>query len=123
MATLLLVEDEASIRELLFEFLVGCGHNVVAVGHGREALAWMDRAPGGPDAVLTDIAMPEMDGLELITTLRGRNPGLPVIAMSGSTAGGYLTLAQRLGARAVLAKPFRFQDLERRLEDLLVPVA
>lgn len=119
MATLLVVEDEASIRELLAEFLVGCGHRVVAVDHGREALAWLRCADEQPEAVLTDIAMPEMDGLELIAALRGLCPQVPVIAMSGSTTGGYLALARRLGAQAVLAKPFRFQELERLLEEAL----
>lgn len=119
MATLLLVEDEPSIRELLAEFLEGCGHRAVAVDHGREALSWLRGAGELPDAILTDIAMPEMDGLELLAALKGLCPQVPVIAMSGSTTGGYLALARRLGAQAVLAKPFRFQELERLLEEAL----
>lgn len=119
MATLLLVDDEVSIRELLGEFLVSRGHRVVAVGHGREALAWLRRSGEMPEVILTDIAMPEMDGLELIAALRDLLPRVPVIAMSGSTTGGYLDLACRLGAQAVLAKPFRFQELERLLGGVL----
>lgn len=119
MATLLLVEDEPSIRELLAEFLEGCGHRTVAVDHGREALAWLRRTDVWPDTILTDIAMPEMDGLELLAALKGLCPQVPVIAMSGSTTGGYLALARRLGAHAVLAKPFRFHELEGLLEEVL----
>lgn len=119
MGTLLLVEDEASIRELITEFLEGRGHRIIGMDHGREALAWLRSARALPDAILTDIAMPEMDGLELITALKGFCPQVPVMAMSGSTTGGYLALARRLGAQAVLAKPFRFQELERLLEEAL----
>lgn len=118
-ATLLLVDDEAAIRELLTEFLVGCGHRVVAVAHGREAISWLRRTGDLPDAVLTDITMPEMDGLELITALKGLCPHVPVIAMSGAVTGGYLPLARRLGACRVLAKPFRLHELEQRLEEVL----
>jgi len=119
MPTLLLVEDEAPIRNLLVEFLEERGHRVVAVPHGRQALQWLRQGEASCSGILTDITMPEMDGLELLAELRNHWPSLPVIAMTGYTDNGYLTLAQRMGAKAVLTKPFRLQDLDRILSDVL----
>jgi DNA-binding NtrC family response regulator len=64
--------------------------------------------------VLTDLVMPDKEGIELITDLRRMHPGLKIIAMSGggrNSPHAYLNLASRLGAASVLAKPFSFQEL------------
>lgn len=114
MPRLLLVEDEPHLQELYQQMLSACGWEWVGAWNGRVAL---ERLPGSEVvAVLTDIAMPEMDGLELITRLRAQYPGLPIIAMSGSSSGGYLSLADRLGAVRSLRKPFSLAELQGTLE-------
>ena len=75
-----------------------------------------------PDLVITDINMPDMDGIELIRALRGREPPLPVVVMSG---GGtfdkrlLLDSARMLGAVVALEKPFSLDELKRVVEDSL----
>lgn len=87
-ATILLVDDEADIREPLAELLVSAGYDVVAARNGIEALS---RARTRPiSAVVTDLAMPVMDGWSLIGELRGRPElaGVPIFVITASRAGG-----------------------------------
>jgi CheY-like chemotaxis protein len=101
-----LVEDDEPLREILRETLQRGGYTVVEADTGRSAVKKLrlDHA----DIVLTDVVMPDQDGLEFITMLRKEHPEIPIVAMSGGLARSslYLDLAKKLGARRVLAKPF-----------------
>lgn len=100
------------MRKMLSIMLTQRGHEVVEAGNGAEGLALQREQPA--DLVLTDIIMPERDGIEALMELRRRQPAVPVIAMSGGgrvSATDYLVMAQKLGASATLAKPFSQDEL------------
>ena len=74
--------------------------------------------------VLTDVLMPDKDGIEVISELRRDHPNLPIIAMSGGgrlPRDGYLTIARHLGAHAILQKPFTIDQLVSTVDRLLLP--
>jgi len=106
------VDDEPLIRHYLHEVLCNAGYAVICMETAREALEFC-RATA-PLAVLTDLVMPDQDGIEFIRSLRGAGVTAPIIAMSG---GGqvqpavYLDVAVRLGASAALQKPFSNEEL------------
>jgi CheY-like chemotaxis protein len=107
----LVVDDSEVIRTLVAMMLHTAGHTVVLAENGREALARLREHP--VEVVVTDMIMPEMDGLELIAALKTLRPELPVIAMSGGSdkSDSCLARARQLGARSALAKPFQVQQL------------
>lgn len=109
---ILLVEDEVLFAETIRQALVRFGHTVVLARDGREALKLYD--PGTFNVVLTDMIMPDMDGVELIMALSRANPAVKVIAMSGGGRNGpqiYLKVAERVGAVKTIVKPFTFDEL------------
>lgn len=112
MASILVIDDVIELRTTLELSLLDAGHAVTPVTNGREALEALTKQKF--DLVLTDVLMPQKDGLEVLMELRKSNPTLPVIVMTG---GGtlppayYLKLARDLGARAVLQKPFSNEQL------------
>ncbi len=111
-ASILLVEDERSLAEVLERTLESAGYHVTWAKDGKEALRVYDSKKF--DIVLTDLIMPEKDGLELIPELRRINPAIKIIAMSGGglgTPNSYLSVAQRFGAVQRLAKPFSSDEL------------
>lgn len=81
----LLVEDEALIAMAFQDALEAAGHRVTHVADGAEALAAIGTGGAPPfDALVTDLRMPRMDGLELVRSVRARYPGLPVVVVTGS---------------------------------------
>lgn len=120
-ATILVVEDDASFRRYLRELLEGEGYRVRLASGGEEALRLYQQLH--PDLLVTDIFMPDGDGIELINTIHITNRTLPIIALSGGsvtdTADLYLGFAVRLGANAVLHKPFAPSDLVKTVLALL----
>lgn len=118
MAHILIVEDERALAEALARYLRSQGHEVRKTASAREAA----RIAGDMDLVLTDINMPDMDGIELIIELREHCPEVPVIAMSG---GGLfdkrmlLDAAGTLGAVRLLEKPFGLDALEVAVMEVL----
>lgn len=117
---ILVAEDEAPIRELLQCVLEQAGYRVVAAADGRSALRLL--AQQRPDVILTDLCMPETDGMEFLLELRRRGTGVPVIAMSGgvnSNMAGMLHTAELLGARRTLAKPFALPALVQAVQEVL----
>lgn len=117
---ILLVEDDDALRLTLRRSLERAGYETVEAAHGREALARL--AEGPVDLVITDIVMPEMEGVELILQLRRSHPRLPVIAMSGGGRTGgdeYLKLARAGGAAKLLAKPFKPEQLLLAVREVL----
>lgn len=112
---ILVVEDEENMRELLRRMLDRSGFTVMTAGHGREALKLFRERP--VDVAITDLLMPEMDGFELIRTLRVQWPSLRIIALSGATV--RLEMARQLGAKAVLRKPITSTILLQTVEQVL----
>jgi CheY-like chemotaxis protein len=109
---ILLIEDDVQVRQMLGNVLARSGHTVTPAANGAIGLQlWREQ---GADLVLTDIQMPETDGIEVILQLRTYAPQLPVIAMSGGDRSGALDLlgdARLLGAVAMLKKPFSSEAL------------
>lgn len=124
MAKILVIDDDAHVRGTLRRVLQLDRHEVLDASNGKEALAILDRE--GCDLVVTDINMPEMDGIEVIVALAERTPGLPVIAISG---GGkvpsdiLLSNADLLGAVITLPKPFGLTEMRDAVERALAPRA
>jgi CheY-like chemotaxis protein len=106
MPRILIIDDDEDVRFMLRESLEGAGYHVQEAPNGAEALKLCRVAP--VDLVITDIFMPEKDGLEFIMELRCRNRLLPIIAISGGgeLVRGGLHIAPKLGATAILPKPF-----------------
>ena len=122
MASILLVEDDDGVRTVLHKALVAAGHEVEDAANGDLALAAYRRQPR--DLVITDLVMPEKDGLETITALRRLNPAAKIIAMSGGgrTLGLgqlYLDTAHSIGASRILAKPFTSAALLTAVSEVL----
>jgi CheY-like chemotaxis protein len=120
----LLVDDDKLLQSVLHRVLAHAGYDVILAGNGREALA--QYKVSRPDVVLTDIIMPEKEGLETIMELRRHHPTAKIIAMSGGglmDPGSYLAVARKLGVTATLAKPFGHQEMLGTLESLLSPAA
>lgn len=108
MAKILVVDDDAGVRGVLERILTRGGHQAVLASDGHEAIGLLASTPC--DMVITDINMPDMDGIELILTLEDISRGTPVIAISGGgliEAGSLLSDAQGLGAVGTITKPFR----------------
>lgn len=106
MARILLADDNADLLLLQYEALSDAGHCVTTASSGSETLKKFRQ--GAFDLVITDIVMPDGDGLETIVALRNRHPDTKIIAMSGGgriSSDGYLPVAEKLGASRTLAKP------------------
>ena len=114
----LLVDDDDSYARAVTRWLVTAGCEVVYAANGQEALEMLREAP--VDSILTDLFMPEKEGLETITEARMTRPGVRIVAMSGGGSLGdgrtLLTVARALGASATLQKPFSRQQLLAALE-------
>lgn len=106
MYRILVIEDEDDLRGVMVTALKQAGYAVTAAADGREGLEQFRAEPC--DLVVTDIVMPERDGIEVVLALRTEYPAVPVIAISGysSYSPVYLHTVDKLGARKVLAKPF-----------------
>jgi CheY-like chemotaxis protein len=111
MARILVIDDEAVVRHAVGRMLTAAGREVCEARDGVLGLSlWHD---GGADLVLTDIAMPDMTGFELIAVRRSEDATVPIIAMSGSLVASDLELLgqiKSLGA-VLLGKPFTFDQL------------
>lgn len=121
MPTILLVEDEELLRTGVQEILEMNGFHVIGAGDGLEALQWIAETP--VDLVITDLVMPNMNGVDFVNRLRATHPDLPVIVASGSTT----SVTKRLGidsinipgATASIAKPFKSVELVAKIQQLL----
>ena len=109
LARILVVDDEPAMRSTLSATLQHAGYEVRVAGNGAEAIE-LSQA-GALDLMITDIHMPERDGLSTIRELRRAHPQLKIIAMTGSSLEEYLRWASKLGADVVLAKPFSRQTI------------
>jgi signal transduction histidine kinase len=116
--TLLIVEDESSVRNLVASSLRHEQYQLLLAASADEALAIVDSHDGPIDLLLTDAMMPGKSGMELAALLTARRPDLPVIIMSGYTEHN-LTGADANHVAAVLQKPFTPRDLRRRIREVL----
>lgn len=120
MPTILIVDDDDDVRRVLRRILETAGHTVVECPDGQHALHALTEQR--PDLVITDVYMPEMDGIEFLVHLREEDPDLPVLAVSGGSlaaADFVLEDASQLGADAVLEKPFDIDEMKRTVQELL----
>ena len=112
MASILVIEDDPLIRQSLVKVLRREGHEVRDAAHGVAGVKSFRAQPA--ELVITDLVMPEQEGLATIMELRQIDPGLRIIAISGGMANDpklYLQLAEKLGANRVLGKPFLAPEL------------
>jgi DNA-binding NtrC family response regulator len=122
MAHILVIDDDDALREVVTMALEQKGHRVTAAENGKVGVARFQTDPA--DVVLTDILMPEQEGVETIMQLRKRYPELKIIAMSGGgpRSAVYLQICARLGART-LAKPFSITDLDQAIAEVITPAS
>ena len=112
MARILVIDDDSAARDTIVQVLEDGGYEVTSAEDGRVGLASFRRAP--PDLVITDIIMPEKEGIQTITEMRGERPDTKIIAISGGGRIGntdFLRIARHLGAMDVIPKPFDPDDL------------
>lgn len=121
---ILLVDDDRQLADGLAEYLQRHGYEVLQAHQGRDAMNLLARQRVA--LVISDIFMPEGDGIELLSLLRRCTPAPAVVAMSGGglgQIGGMLRIASVLGATRTLAKPFHPAHLLRLVEELIGPAA
>ena len=120
MRGVLIVDDNNEIREMLKIALTRRQFTVFEAVNGKDAIAHFK--PTITDLVVTDLIMPEEDGLKVIIKLRELKPSIKIIAISGggkAGPGSYLSLAKALGADAIYSKPFSINALISNIEQLL----
>jgi DNA-binding response OmpR family regulator len=119
--SILLVEDDSDLIEALSRVLTIAGYEVWAAPNGAMAEEMYDQSH--PDLVVTDLIMPEKDGIELIVNLRRKDSSARILAISGGaakiTADSQLAIARKLGAQQTLAKPFSNDQLLEAVRLLL----
>lgn len=112
---ILVAEDDLALLEITKTLLKECGAVVHAAKDGREALNYL--AANEVDLVISDIQMPEVDGLELLATLRAKDPVRPVVLFVTGQAQVDEPESLRLGAAGLMQKPVRMRELFRRIKD------
>lgn len=120
MAKILVFDDEPSILLMIKKMLEKAGHEVEIALNGKEGMVLFER--NRPDLLITDIIMPEKEGLETIFELRRQFPDLKIIAISGGGRigpDGYLPGAKLLGANAVFTKPLIPKEFTQAVDNLL----
>jgi two-component system, OmpR family, alkaline phosphatase synthesis response regulator PhoP len=118
-AKILVVDDEASIRDMLRDVLTAAGHTVVTAADGREALPLT--LSDKPDLILSDIRMPKLDGLTLCKALRV-NPEtkiIPIIMLTSYNTSEHMEAAMAAGADDFLPKPLNVDEVKIRVRSLL----
>lgn len=114
---ILVIDDDKLLRQTIRRMLESAGHQVIEAEDGLAGVAAFAKFP--VDAVVTDIIMPRKEGVETIREIRMANPTLRIVAMSGGGRNQnkeFLRIAEKLGASATLAKPFRKEQLLACLE-------
>jgi DNA-binding response OmpR family regulator len=120
MPGILIVEDDIDLREMLRDLLVKRKYSVFEASNGKEAISKFK--PAITSLVITDIIMPDEDGLKVIMKIRELKPAIKIIAISGggkAGPGNYLNLAKALGADEIFSKPFSVNVLLSKIESLL----
>lgn len=117
---ILVAEDDKDLQTMLRVALEAEGYEVEAVQDGKGAVRAQEQRPA--NVLITDLFMPEQDGLETLQYFRARNPNMPIVAISGWKHGhktDHLAVAQHAGANVILRKPFTLGELLEPLETLI----
>jgi DNA-binding response OmpR family regulator len=120
MAKILVIDDDAMVRHTISKILRHGGHEVVMAEDGVRGMAAFRKEH--PDLVITDIIMPEQEGIQTITQIRREARDTKIIAISGGGRVGnadFLAMARKLGANDILSKPFLPEDLIGRIKNCL----
>jgi DNA-binding NtrC family response regulator len=118
MPRILIVDDDTAVRTTVRHILERAGYDTVEAADGRAGSKLLD----GVDLVITDLLMPEVDGVDLLGAIRREGHTMPVIAMSGGgrvDSKSYLEVARALGAYATIAKPFDLEQLLATVRDAI----
>ena len=116
-ASILIADDETDFRAWLRESLESVGYGVIEAANGKEAMDLLKQA--SVDLCITDLAMPEQEGIETIRLLRYQYPALKIIAISGAFGPAFLRVSKILGAAAALQKPIQLDNLLQTVKQLL----
>jgi DNA-binding response OmpR family regulator len=116
-ARIVVADDEAGVRSFLRMVLEDAGYEVIEAANGKQALT--EALARRVDLVITDLVMPEQEGIETIQALRKDAAGIGIIAMSGAFGGRFLETARILGAQAVLSKPVSADLLLAKVAEVL----
>lgn len=117
---ILVIEDDSAVRELIKETLARAGYEVASAGDGVQGMDLFHEK--NPDLVITDIVMPQKEGLQTILEMKQAVPGIKVIAMSGGGRHGnndYLKLARKFGAERTVTKPFLRDEMLAVVREVL----
>lgn len=114
---ILVVDDEPQVREVVRAILETAHYDIDEVCDGTEVLSRV--SAWHPHMVITDLVMPEGEGMGVIRQLRQTHPALGIIAMSGARGGSYLPVARAMGADATITKPFDPATLLRQVQHVL----
>lgn len=120
MARILIIDDEDSVRLAIRQMVEWAGHQAVEAATGEQGVALQRESPA--DLIITDMIMPGKHGIDVIVELMRASPEVPVIAVSGGKWRNnvdYLPIAQKLGVRHVLDKPFEMSQLLRAVSECL----
>jgi PAS domain S-box-containing protein len=117
--TILFVEDEHSVRELVRDYLVGAGYCMLEASDGIQALKVAASHPGPIHLLITDVVMPHLSGPELATKLSSERPGLKVLFISGYTDDTVFRHGVLEGGVAFLQKPFNLKALSQKIREVL----
>ncbi len=118
MARILIIEDDPDMRQLLAEVVIAAGHEVYLASNGAEGLQLVQEK--SLDLLVTDMVMPEKDGLDVLLELHSRKPRLKTIAISGTPPQWtVLESARELGAGKTLTKPFTPKELIHLIDSVL----
>jgi CheY-like chemotaxis protein len=117
---ILVIDDESEIRKLFIKKLAGRGYEIIEACDGKEGIKLCHKTR--PDLVITDIVMPEKEGIETITELKREFPDIKIIAISGggrNAPDAYLQLAKNLGVDRTFSKPIDWPELIKTIRELL----
>ena len=123
MSRVMVIDDDAAVRLLLRKALERDGHSVIEEPDGKSALRHLAGTP--PDLVISDVFMPDMDGIDLLIRVREVFPEITIFVMSGG--GRYLdkdsilAAASKLGATSVFEKPFKIEEVLKAVRGVLSP--
>ncbi|MFC1592021.1 response regulator [Thermodesulfobacteriota bacterium] len=118
--SILVIEDDEQVRILLKKMLENAGYSVAEAPNGEIGITMYRENP--QDLVITDLIMPEKEGIETIRELLSDNPGAKIIAISGGGSVDpeqYLHMAERLGVLKTFAKPFRREEILQAVQELI----
>jgi len=116
-ASILVVDDEANIRDILAETLTNLGYRVITAEHGVAALSMLNKEH--VDVMLMDMRMPLKDGMSLLTEIKDRLPSLPVVIITGLASHEEVEEALQIGAFSCIRKPFNIATLKTEVEKAL----